>query len=118
MDHVATNPLHPEVLDAMLPYLKENYGNPLSLYEPGMIAREAMENARAQTAALIGANEREIVFTSNGAESNNFAIKGIAYANQAKGKHIIVSKVEHHSILNSARFMEKQGFVVKMLTNS
>ena len=115
MDHVATNPLHTEVLDSMLPYLKENYGNPLSLYEPGMIAREAMENARSQTAELINANPREIVFTSNGAESNNFAIKGIAYANQAKGKHIIVSKVEHHSILNSARFLEKQGFVVTYL---
>jgi cysteine desulfurase len=115
MDHVATNPLHPEALDAMLPYLKENYANPLSLYESGMIAREAMENARTQTASLINANPKEIVFTSNGAESNNFALKGIAYANQAKGKHIIVSKVEHHSILNSARFLEKQGFVVTYL---
>lgn len=115
MDHVATNPLHPDVLEAMLPYLKENYGNPLSLYEPGMIAREALENARAQTAALINADPREIILTSNGAESNNFAIKGIAYANQAKGKHLIVSKIEHHSILNSARFLEKQGFVVTYL---
>lgn len=115
MDHVATNPLHPEALEAMLPFLRENYGNPLSLYEPGMIAREAMENARAQTAALINADPREIIFTSNGAESNNFALKGIAYANQAKGKHIITSKVEHHSILNSARFLEKQGFVVTYL---
>lgn len=115
MDHVATNPLHTEVLDAMLPYMKENYGNPLSLYEPGMIAREAIENARAQTAALINSTPREIIFTSNGAESNNFAIKGIAYASQDKGKHIIISKVEHHSILNSARFLEKQGFVVTFL---
>lgn len=115
MDHVATNPLHPEVLEVMLPYLKENYGNPLSLYEPGMIAREAIENARTQTAELINAGPREIVFTSNGAESNNFAIKGIAYASQDKGKHIIVSKVEHHSILNSARFLEKQGFAVTYL---
>jgi cysteine desulfurase len=115
MDHVATNPLHPEVLDAMLPYLKENYGNPLSLYKLGMIAREGIENARASTAALINAKSKEIIFTSSGAEANNFALKGIAFALQNKGKHIIVSKVEHHSILNSARFLEKQGFVVTYL---
>lgn len=115
MDHVATNPLHPEALEAMLPFLKENYGNPLSMYEPGMIAREAIETARSQTAALINADPKEIVFTSNGAESNNFAIKGIAYAGQAKGRHIITSKVEHHSILNSVRFLEKQGFAVTYL---
>lgn len=115
MDHVATNPLHPEVLDAMLPYFKENYGNPLSLYEPGIKAREAIENAREQTAGLINAKSKEIIFTASGAESNNFAIKGIALALQNKGKHIIVSKVEHHSILNSARFLEKQGFAVTYL---
>jgi cysteine desulfurase len=115
MDHVATNPLHPEVLDAMLPYLKENYGNPLSLYELGMNAREGIENARASTAALINAKSKEIIFTSSGAEANNFALKGIAFALQNKGKHLIVSKVEHHSILNSARFLEKQGFVVTYL---
>lgn len=115
MDHVATNPLHPEVLDAMLPYLKEHYGNPLSLYGPGMKAREAIENARESTASLINAKAKEIIFTSSGAESNNFALKGIAYALQSKGKHIIVSKVEHHSILNSARFLEKQGFAVTYL---
>lgn len=115
MDHVATNPLHPEVLDAMLPYFKENYGNPLSLYEPGIKAREALEAARSGTADLINAKAKEIIFTASGAEANNFAIKGIAFALQNKGKHIIVSKVEHHSVLNSARFLEKQGFVVTYL---
>ncbi|MEW6600422.1 MAG: cysteine desulfurase family protein [Nitrospirota bacterium] len=115
MDHVATNPLHPEVLDAMMPYFKEIYGNPLSLYGPGFKAREAIELAREQTASLINAKSKEIIFTSSGAESNNFALKGIAYALQGKGKHIIVSKVEHHSILNSARFLEKQGFAVTYL---
>jgi cysteine desulfurase len=115
LDHVATNPLLPEVLDAMMPYFKENYGNPLSIYEPGMKAREAIEQARASTADLINCKPKEILFTSSGAESNNFAVKGIAFALQNKGKHIIVSKVEHHSILNSARFLEKQGFVVTYL---
>jgi len=115
LDHVATNPLHPEVLEAMMPYFRDNYGNPLSLYGPGFKAREAIENARESTASLINAKAKEIIFTASGAESNNFALKGIAYALQGKGKHIIVSKVEHHSILNSARFLEKQGFAVTYL---
>lgn len=115
MDHVATNPLHPEVLEAMMPYFKEMYGNPLSLYGPGFKAREAIEHARENTASLINAKAKEIIFTASGAESNNFALKGIAYAMQGKGKHIIVSKIEHHSVLNSARFLEKQGFVVTYL---
>ncbi len=115
MDHVATNPLHPEVLDAMMPFFKENYGNPLSLYEPGIKAREALEAARSGTADLINAKAKEIIFTASGAEANNFALKGIAFALQNKGKHIIVSKVEHHSVLNSARFLEKQGFAVTYL---
>jgi cysteine desulfurase len=115
MDHVATNPLHPEVLDTMLPYFREHFGNPLSIYEPGIKARDAIENARAQTAALINAKAHEIIFTSSGAEANNFALKGIAFAHQNKGKHIIVSKIEHHSVLNSARFLEKSGFAVTYL---
>lgn len=115
MDHVATNPLHPEVLDAMMPYLKEEFGNPLSVYPPGLNARKAIENARESTAALINAKAKEIIFTSSGAESNNFAIKGIAYALQNKGKHIIISKIEHHSVLNTARFLEKSGFAVTYL---
>ncbi len=115
LDHVATNPLDPEVLEAMLPYFRERYGNPLSLYEPGMKAREAIENARESTASLINAKSKEIIFTASGAEANNFALKGIAYANQSKGKHIIISKIEHHSVLNTARFLEKSGFAVTYL---
>jgi len=115
MDYVATNPVHPEVLDTMMPYLREDFGNPLSLYEPGMKARQAIENAREQTASLLNAQPKEIIFTSSGAESNNFAIKGIAYASENKGKHIIVSRIEHHSVLNTARFLEKQGFTVTWL---
>ncbi|HXX56950.1 MAG TPA: cysteine desulfurase family protein [Thermodesulfovibrionales bacterium] len=114
-DHVATNPLHPLVLEAMLPYLKEEYGNPLSVYESGMKARSAVEHARSQVASLISCKPSEIVFTASGAESNNFALRGIALARQHEGKHVIVSRMEHHSILNSARFLEKMGFVVTYL---
>src|SRR5208337_3722462 len=114
-DHFATNPLHPEVLDAMMPYFKDNFGNPLSVYDLGMMARDAIEQARQQVAGLINAKPPTVVFTSSGAEANNFALRGIAFASQNKGKHVIVSKVEHHSILNAARFLEKNGFVVTYL---
>ncbi len=111
-DHVATNPLRPEVLEAMLPYLKEDFGNPLSVYPLGTRAREAVEAAREQVAALVNARPSEIVFTSSGAEANNFALRGVAFARQYDGKHIIVTRMEHHSILNPARFLEKLGFTV------
>ncbi len=114
-DHVATTPLRPEVLEAMLPYLKEEFGNPLSVYPLGVKAREAIEEAREKVAGLIGAKASEIVFTSNGAEANNFAVQGIARAMEKKGRHIIVSLMEHHSVLNPARFLEKQGFVVSFI---
>jgi cysteine desulfurase len=114
-DYVATNPLHPGVLDAMMPYFREEFGNPLSLYEAGMKARNALETARAQTAGLINAKPQEIVFTCSGAEANNFALRGIALARQNEGKHVIVSRMEHHSILNAARFLEKSGFAVTYL---
>lgn len=114
-DHVATNPLRDEVLEAMMPYLKEEFGNPLSIYPLGVRAREAIENARKQVADLINAKPSEIVFTSSGAEANNFALRGIAMAKQYDGKHIIVTRMEHHSVLNPARFLEKLGFVVTYL---
>lgn len=114
-DHVATNPLLPEVFDAMLPYFKEEFGNPLSVYDLGIKARDVIENARIDVASLINAKPSSIVFTSNGAEANNFALKGIALAKQNQGKHLIVSRVEHHSILNTARSLEKMGFVVTWL---
>jgi cysteine desulfurase len=115
MDYVATNPLHPDVLEEMLPYFKEDFANPLSVYEPAVKAKAAIENARAQVAALINAKPNEIIFTSSGAESNNFAIKGAGLANQGKGKHIITTKIEHHSITNSTRFLERSDFTVTYL---
>ncbi len=111
-DHVATNPLHPEVLDAMMPYFREEFGNPLSVYEYGVTAKNAIEEARGKVAGLINSKPSEIIFTSSGAEANNFALRGIAIARQNDGKHLIVSRVEHHSVLNSARFLEKSGFTV------
>jgi cysteine desulfurase len=114
-DHVATNPLHPDVLEAMLPYFKEEFGNPLSIYEYGIKAKNAMETARERVAALVNSKPAEIIFTASGAEANNFALRGIALAKQNEGKHVIVSRMEHHSILNSARFLEKSGFVVTYL---
>ncbi len=114
-DHVATTPLRPEVLDAMMPYFREEFGNPLSIYPLGTEAREAVEKAREQVAGLINAKNTEIIFTSNGAEANNFALRGIAFARQHEGKHIIVTRMEHHSILNSARFLEKMGFTATYL---
>ncbi|MFN3740756.1 MAG: cysteine desulfurase family protein, partial [Thermodesulfovibrionales bacterium] len=114
-DHVATNPLDPRVFEAMLPYFKEEFGNPQSVYDLGVKAKEAIEKARAQVASLINCKPSEIIFTSSGAESNNFALRGIALARQNEGRHVLVSKVEHHSILNSARFLEKNGFTVTFL---
>jgi cysteine desulfurase len=114
-DHVATNPLHPEVLEAMMPYLKEEFGNPLSVYEYGVRAKNAVEGAREKVANLVKAKPAEIIFTASGAEANNFALRGIALAKQSEGKHVLVSRMEHHSILNSARFLEKSGFAVTYL---
>lgn len=114
-DHVATNPLDPRVFDAMLPYFKEEFGNPQSVYDLGVRAKEAIEKARQQVASLINCKPSEVIFTSSGAESNNFALRGIALARQNEGRHVLVSKVEHHSILNSARFLEKNGFTVTFL---
>lgn len=114
-DHVATNPLRPDILEAMMPYLKEEFGNPLSTYELGGRARSAIETAREEVASLIGGKPQGVVFTASGAEANNFALRGAALAKQDKGRHIIVSRVEHHSVLNPARFLEKQGFTVTFL---
>jgi cysteine desulfurase len=99
----------------MLPYLRENFGNALSPYELGTISREAIEATREEVAKLINASPKEVIFTSGGTESNNFALRGLAYANRKKGNHIIVSTVEHHSITNPARILEKEGFEVTFL---
>jgi cysteine desulfurase len=110
LDNSATTPVLPEVRNAMLPFLTEAFGNPSCLHEWGDIPRDAMEKARGQVAELIGANPEEIIFTGSGTESNNFAIKGLAMAQQKKGKHVVVSAIEHFSVLNSAKTLEKWGF--------
>jgi cysteine desulfurase len=110
LDNSATTPVLPEVRNAMLPFLTEAFGNPSCLHEWGDVPRDAMEKARGQVAELIGANPEEIIFTGSGTESNNFAIKGLAMAQQKKGKHVVVSAIEHFSVLNSAKTLEKWGF--------
>jgi cysteine desulfurase len=112
LDNASTTPLLPEVKEAMLPYLGEFYGNPSSLHDWGDKAREAVDEAREKVAALIGAPAEEIIFTSCGTESNNLAVKGIALAQQSKGKHVVVSAIEHFSVLHAARTLEKWGFEV------
>lgn len=115
LDHSATTPIRPEVLEAMLPYLRERYGNPSSLHHWGQEAKKAVEQAREAVAALISARPEEIVFTSGGTEADNLAVIGAAYANAAKGRHIITSSIEHHAVLDSMQYLERQGFKVTFL---
>ncbi len=115
MDYAATTPVDPKVLDIMLPYFTDNFGNPSSLHGFGQDAKYAVESARKIIAASIGADPEEIVFTSGGSESDNFAIKGMAYAGQKKGNHIITSAIEHHAILEPCKFLAKNGFEVTLL---
>lgn len=115
MDHAATTPTDNEVVKAMEPYFTQKYGNPNSIHSFGQEARKVVEEARKKIAHLIGANPSEIIFTGGGTESDNFAIKGIAWANQKKGNHIITSKIEHHAVLHSCQFLEKHGFKVTYL---
>ena len=115
LDNAATTPLLPEVREVMMPYLGEAFGNPSCIHSWGDNAREAMEDARAQVAQLIGANPEEIIFTGSGTESNNFAVKGLALAQQNKGKHVVVSAIEHFSVLHSARTLEKRGFELSLV---
>jgi cysteine desulfurase len=115
LDHAATTPVHPKVLEAMLPFFTVKFGNPSNLHDIGREAKNAVEDARTKTGVLIGARPEEIFFTASGAESNNFAIKGLAQANSQKGNHIIVSQIEHFSILHPAKSLEKAGFKVTYL---
>jgi cysteine desulfurase len=115
MDYAATTPVRPEVVEAMLPYYTDFWGNPSSIYACGQEARRGLEEARGKIAALLGAREEEIVFTSGGTEADNTAIEGVAFANQDKGNHIITTSIEHHAILMSCRFMEERGFSVTYL---
>ncbi len=115
MDNAATTKVHPNVLKAMLPYLKQNYGNPSSIYALGQESRKAIETARRQVAKALGANSDEIFFTSGGSESDNWVIKGIAFANQDRGKHIITTNMEHHAVLHTCKYLEKYGFEITYL---
>ncbi len=116
MDYGATTPVDPRVVDAMIPWLREHFGNPASRSHAwGWEAEEAVEQARANVAALIGADPREIVWTSGATESNNLAIKGAAHFYQSKGKHLITVKTEHKAVLDTMRELERQGFEVTYL---
>jgi cysteine desulfurase len=112
LDHNSTTPLAPQVLEAMLPYLKDKYGNASSIHAKGREAREGVDWARNIVASTLGIAPEDLVFTSGGTEADNFAIKGIALANSDKGKHIITSKIEHPAVLNTCQFLEKMGYEV------
>ena len=115
LDHAATTPMRPEVLEAMMPFFRDQYGNPSSIYQTGRGAQKALDQARDKAAELIGANPREIVFTSGGSEADNLAIKGVAYALRSKGNHIITSAIEHHAVYHTCKYLEKNGFRLTVL---
>lgn len=116
MDHAATTPARPEVVEAMLPYLHDRFGNPSSIYSIARESKKVVESARVTIARSLGAEPSEIFFTSGGTESDNWALKGIGYANRKKGDHIITSAIEHHAVLYPAEYIEKQGFHVTYIT--
>lgn len=115
LDHAATTPVKREVLEAMLPCFSEKFGNPSSIYSIGRESRKALDEARDQVANAIGAQPKEIYFTSGGSESDNWALKGVAYANKSKGNHIITSSIEHHAIHNACKYLENDGFEITYL---
>lgn len=115
VDHSATTPLKREVLDVMLPYMTELYGNASTVYAEGREAKKAVNLAREQVAKAIGATEKEIFFTGSGTEADNWAIRGVAAANRSKGNHIITTAVEHHAVLHTCMALEKEGFEVTYL---
>ncbi|MFH1647641.1 MAG: cysteine desulfurase NifS, partial [Chloroflexota bacterium] len=115
LDYAATTPTHPDVVAAMVPYFTENFGNPSTIYSYGQEARGAVEEARTSVATLIGAGDEEICFTSGGTESDNYALCGVAFANEDRGNHIITSVIEHHAVLETCKFLETRGFEVTYL---
>lgn len=115
MDYAATTPVDPRVFKAMKPYFSEKYGNSVSLHKQGREAKEALDKSRKTIAALMNAESNELLFMSSATESTNMALKGVAFANRKKGKHIVISKIEHHCVLEPARWLEKQGFEVTSL---
>ena len=112
LDHAATTPLRREVLDAMLPFLTESFGNPSSAHSFGRVARAALDDAHERVATRLGAQGREVVFTSGGTEANNLALKGAAWAGKARGHRIVTSSIEHHAVGHTLRYLEKFGFEV------
>ena len=114
-DHAATTPVRPEVLDLMLPYYSEHYGNPSSIYEIARSNKKAMELAREKTASALNADPQEIFFTGSGTEADNWAIRGIAELNEKKGRHIITSAIEHHAVLHTCEYLGKHGFDITYL---
>ncbi|ENH97078.1 iron-sulfur cofactor synthesis [Gracilibacillus halophilus YIM-C55.5] len=115
LDHAATTPMHPKVIEAMTTVMQDTFGNPSSIHGFGRQARKLLDQARRVAAQSINANEKAITFTSGGTEADNLALLGVAYANQDKGKHIITTKMEHHATLHTAEHLEKQGFSVTYL---
>ena len=115
LDHAATTPADPRVLEAMLPYFSDSFGNPSSIHSLGVETRTAVAEAREKVASLIGASIDEIIFTSGGTESDNLAIKGVTQANAHKGKHIVTTRIEHHAVEESCRYLERQGFRVSLV---
>ncbi|MCQ6963672.1 cysteine desulfurase NifS [Methanolobus chelungpuianus] len=114
-DHAATTPTHPDVLEKMMPYYSVIFGNPSSLYELSNASQQAIGEARKNVAKALGALPEEIFFTSGGTESDNWAIKGVAYANIERGNHIITSQIEHHAVLHTCEYLEEHGFLVTYL---
>jgi len=114
-DNSATTPISEKVLEAMMPYLTSSYGNASSIYSLGRESRKAIDKARDQVAKALNCDSKEIYFTNSGTESDNWAIKGVAYGNKDKGKHIITSSIEHHAVLHTCKYLEKQGFEVTYL---
>ena len=112
LDHAATTPIDPRVVEAMLPFFTESFGNPSSIHSLGQESKEAMDDARNSVAGFIGARSEEIVFTSSGTEADNYALKGIAYAREGAGNHIITTSIEHHAIMETCQFLEKRGFQI------
>jgi cysteine desulfurase len=115
MDHAATTFVKPEVVDAMVPYFTQHFGNPSSLYKIARDSKKAIDTARMQTAKALGAEPDEIYFTSGGSESDNWAIKGVAFANRSRGNHIITTRIEHHAVLHTCQFLQKEGFEITYL---
>lgn len=114
-DHAATTSVKPEVLEAMLPYFTEKFGNASSIYSLGRESKKAIEEARDKVSTAIGAQPKELFFTGSGTEADNWAIKGVAYANKAKGNHIITSAIEHPAVLHTCQMLESEGFEVTYL---